>query len=107
MPAPGWPIWLSAPTGSTRSTSAQGVVRQYRTDQVGQVGATEIFHTGMSVDGQPVDAPVAMTYLPDSSRSTGALAVVDRGRDLLLALVDGTLVRQPLARQQLAASCRR
>jgi hypothetical protein len=74
----------------------QGVVRQYRTDQVGQIGATELIHTGMSVDGQPVEAPVAMTYLADPSHSTGTLAVVDRGRDLLLALVDGTIVRQPL-----------
>ncbi|MBV9355288.1 MAG: hypothetical protein JO023_07130 [Chloroflexi bacterium] len=74
----------------------QGVVRQYRTDQVGQIGATEILHTGMSVDGQAVEAPVAMTYLPDPTHSTGALAVVDGGRDLLLAFLDGRLVRQPM-----------
>jgi hypothetical protein len=74
----------------------QGVVRQYRTDQVGQVGATEILHAGLSVDGQPVDAPVAMTYLADPSHSTGVLAVIDRARDLLLARPDGTLVRQSM-----------
>jgi hypothetical protein len=80
---------------------ADGAIRRYRADLEGQdpAGAPVVLRQGTVVDGQPIDTPIAMASVPgapDGRSGPGALAVIDRHRDVVYLRADGSVVRRPL-----------
>jgi hypothetical protein len=80
---------------------AEGVIRRYRADLEGQdpASAPVVLRQGTVVDGQPIDTPIAMASVPGAAgdhSGAGALAVIDRRRDVVYVRADGSVVRRPL-----------
>jgi hypothetical protein len=73
---------VSADTLYTLNT-ADGCVRRFDLDTLEQVPTpdTVVLHTGSLIGGRPLEAPVAMEYVPGSGE--GALTVVDQARRVI------------------------
>ncbi len=79
--------------------ASAGLVLRFDASRPGQAleSGAPIFQQGRAIGGAPLDAPVAISYVPGADAEPGALAVVDRGRAVLEYSRSTGLVRRSIA----------